>query len=255
MGTASGVRSWPGSLTSSVPGQAVLGASRARLASTSDELSHVAVIVGVSPPGLGHNRQVTDTQTAPRRSWILAIFLIVAGSAGWWAAFNLTLDKIAVLTNKDAVLNCNLSVLVQCGKNLASAQGSAFGFPNPLIGLGGFAAVIAVGVGLLAGAKFARWYWIAFNLGIAGALAFVIWLIGTSIFVLGTLCPWCMLVWSATIPLFWVVTFRNLRDGVYGRGATRFGSALMPWVIPITIGSYLVVAILAQLVLDVIHRL
>jgi uncharacterized membrane protein len=249
------MRSWPGSLSSSVPGQAVLGASRARLASTSDELSHVPVIVGVSPPGHGHNRLVTDAQIAPRRSWILAIFLIIAGAAGWWAAFNLTLDKFTVLEHPGADLNCNISVLVQCGKNLASAQGSAFGFPNPLIGLGGFAAVIAVGVGLLAGARFARWYWIAFNVGIAGALAFVIWLIGTSVFVLGTLCPWCMLVWSATIPLFWVVTFRNLRDGVYGQAATRAGRALMPWVIPITIGSYLVVALIAQLVLDVIHRL
>ena len=186
---------------------------------------------------------------------ILAIFLIVAGAAGWWAAFNLTLDKFLALEHPKATLNCDFSVLVQCTTNLNSAQGSAFGFPNPLIGLGGFAAVIAVGVGLIAGATFARWFWIAFNLGIAGALAFVIWLIATSIFVLGTLCPWCMLVWSATIPLFWVVTFRNLRDGVYGSRATRVGRALMPWVIPITIGSYLVVAILAQVVLDVIHRL
>jgi uncharacterized membrane protein len=198
---------------------------------------------------------VTDTQIAARRPWIFAIFLVVAGAAGWWAAFNLTLDKFAVLTDKDAVLNCNISVLVQCGKNLASAQGSAFGFPNPILGLGGFAAVIAVGVSLLAGAKFTRWYWIAFNLGIAGALAFVIWLIATSIFFLGTLCPWCMLVWSVTIPLFWVVTFRNLREGVYGGAATHVGKALMPWVIPITVGSYLVVAVIAQLVLDVIHRL
>ena len=198
---------------------------------------------------------MTDTQTATRRPWILAIFLVVAGAAGWWAAFNLTLDKFLVLENPKAELSCNLSVLVSCGKNLASAQGSAFGFPNPLIGLGGFAAVIAVDVAILAGAQFAKWFWIAFNLGIAGALAFVIWLIGTSIFVLGTLCPWCMLVWSVTIPLFWVVTLRNLREGVYGSAASGVGRALMPWVIPIVLASYLVVAIIAQVVLDVIHRL
>ena len=198
---------------------------------------------------------MTDATLTPRRPWIFAIFLVVAGAAGWWAAFNLTLDKFAVLENPDAVLNCNISVLVQCGKNLSSPQGSAFGFPNPILGLGGFAAVIAVGVGLLAGAKFAKWYWIAFNLGIAGALAFVIWLIGTSIFVLGTLCPWCMLVWLATIPLFWVVTLRNLREGVYGSAGARMGRVLLPWIIPITVGSYLVVALIAQLVLDVIHHL
>ena len=198
---------------------------------------------------------MTDAVTAPRRPWILGIFLIIAGAAGWWAAFQLTIDKFATLAHPGTVLNCNLSVLVQCGKNLDSWQGSAFGFPNPILGLGGFAAVIAVGVGLLAGATFARWFWIAFNLGIAGALAFVIWLIGQSIFVLGTLCPWCMLVWLVTIPLFWVVTSRNLAQGVYGSAPKRVGSALLRWVIPISVICYVVIALIAQLVLDVIHRL
>ena len=198
---------------------------------------------------------MTDAVSAPRRPWILGIFLVIAGAAGWWAAFQLTIDKFVTLAHPGTALNCNLSVLVQCGKNLDSWQGSAFGFPNPILGLGGFAAVIAVGVGLLAGAVFARWYWIAFNVGIAGALAFVIWLITESIFALGTLCPWCMLVWSATIPLFWVVTIRNLAQGVYGSAAARVGKALTSWIIPITIISYVIVAIIAQLVLDVIHRL
>ena len=198
---------------------------------------------------------MTDAEIAPRRPWILAIFLIIAGIIGWLAAFQLTLDDFALSENKAAVLNCNLSVLVQCGKNLESSQGSIFGFPNPILGLGGFAAVISVGASLLAGAKFARWYWIAFNLGIAGAFAFVAWLITTSIFALGTLCPWCMLVWSVTIPLFWVVTTRNLREGVYGGGARRLGAALSPWVIPLTVACYLVVVILAQVFLDALHRL
>src|SRR5690606_32922238 len=135
---------------------------------------------------------------------------------GWYASFALTIDKFLLLENPTADLDCNFSLLVQCGANLNSWQGAVFGFPNPLIGLGGFVAPIAVGVGLLAGARFARWFWIAFNVGVLGALAFVIWLIGQSIFVLGTLCPWCMLVWSVTIPMFWAVTLRNLAEGVYG---------------------------------------
>ena len=198
---------------------------------------------------------MTDVAIAPRRPWILGIFLTIAGAVGWWASFQLTIDKFLVLEHPSTSLNCNFSVLVQCGKNLGSWQGAVFGFPNPIIGLGGFTAVIAVGVALLAGARFAPWFWIAFNVGIAGALAFVAWLIHESIFDLGTLCPWCMLVWSVTIPLFWVVTARNLAQGVYGRVFSRFGSAVLRWVIPITVISYVVVALIAQLVLDVIHRL
>jgi len=202
---------------------------------------------------------VTDAVTAPRRPWIFAIFLVVAGAAGWWAAFNLTLDKFTAyqqqLDHHVQKLSCDFSLIVQCTANLNSPQGSAFGFPNPIIGLGGFAAVIAVGVSVLAGARFARWYWILFNLGIAGALAFVIWLIGQSIFILGTLCPWCMVVWAATIPLFWTVTIRNAGEGIFGAALTRVGAALRSWIIPITVISYLVVAVIAQLQLNVLAHL
>lgn len=196
---------------------------------------------------------MSDDSTRTRRPWLLAVFLIVAGGLGWWASFSLTLDKFAVLADPNADLDCNFSLLVQCGLNLDSWQGRVFGFPNPVIGLGGFAAPIAVGVSLLAGARFARWYWIVFNAGIAGALAFVIWLISQSIYSLGTLCPWCMLVWSVTIPLFWVVTLRNAREGVFGPGLRKAGEALSPWIVPITVACYLVIAVLAQVQLDVVR--
>jgi uncharacterized membrane protein len=187
---------------------------------------------------------------APRRPIVFAIFLIVAGVLGWWASFSLTVDKFLLLQNPEADLDCNFSIIVQCGKNLDSWQGAVLGFPNPIIGLGGFVAPIAVGVGLLAGARFDRWFWALFNVGIVGAFAFVIWLISQSVFVLGTLCPWCMLAWSVTIPLFWIVTARNLAEGVYGRGPVGFGRGLLSWAIPVTIVSYAVVALIAQLQLN-----
>lgn len=198
---------------------------------------------------------MTDTETAPRRPWILAVFLIVTGALGWWAAFALTLDKFAVLENPQADLDCNFSLIVQCGANLSSPQGAVFGFPNPLLGLGGFVAPIAVGVGMLAGARFARWFWIAFNLGVAGALAFVIWLISQSIFVLGTLCPWCMLVWSVVIPMFWVVTLTNAAVGRFGDGLRGVGRGALSWIVPIVIACYGIVALLAQLRLNVLSYL
>ena len=200
---------------------------------------------------------MTDAAERTRRPLIFPIFLIVAGALGWWAAFSLMLDKIEILKNPDFVPNCNLSALVQCGANLRAWQGSVFGFPNPILGIAGFVAPIAVGVSILAGARFARWYWMLFNLGLAGALAFVIWLIAQSVFFIGTLCPWCMLVWSVTIPLFLVVTFRNLQEGVFGTGAgvRRVGHVLLTWVIPITVVCYLVIAIIAQVQLDVLHHL
>jgi uncharacterized membrane protein len=192
-----------------------------------------------------------------KRPVALALLLIVGGAIGWYSAFALTLDKIAVLTDPTTEIGCNFSLIVQCGKNLGSWQGSLFGFPNPLIGLACFVAPIAVGVGLLAGARFARWFWILFNLGLAAALAFVVWLLSQSIFVLGTLCPWCMVVWAVTIPMFWAVTLFTLSSGVFPvpAGARRFFGRAYGWVPFITVASYLVIAVAAQLRLDVIGHL
>jgi uncharacterized membrane protein len=199
---------------------------------------------------------MTETPT-DKRPVGLAIFLIIAGAIGWYSSFELTLAKFEVLVDPDAALGCNFSLLVECGTNLTSWQGEVFGFPNPILGLGGFAAPIAVGGALLARARFDRWFWIAFNVGIAGALAFVIWLISQSIFVLGVLCPWCMVVWAVTIPLFWVVTLHNFKSGVFGRGERlrSFFAKAYNWVAVITFASYLLVALLAQLRLEVLSYL
>lgn len=192
-----------------------------------------------------------------KRPVALAMALILGGIIGWYSAFELTLAKFDVLVNPTVDLSCNFSLVVQCGKNLESWQGSVFGFPNPLIGLGAFIAPIVVGVAILAGARFARWFWVLFALGMTAGVAFVVWLISQSIFVLGTLCPWCMVVWAVTIPMFWAVALYCLSSGVVplpNRLQRAFRSAY-GWVPFITVASYLVVAVIAQLRLDVISYL
>jgi uncharacterized membrane protein len=161
----------------------------------------------------------------------------------------------ARLVNPQADLDCNLSVIVQCGANLGSWQGAILGFPNPLLGVAGFVAPMAVGVALLAGAGFARWFWIALTAGVTAAFAFCLWLAFQSIFSLGTLCPWCMVVWAATIPMFWTLILFTARAGVFGRRMKRTGAALYGWVPALTIASYLVIAVVAQLRLDVLATL
>lgn len=190
-----------------------------------------------------------------RRPLVFALTLIVTGIVGLWSSFALTIDKILVLTDPAADLDCNFSVLVQCGVNLQSWQGSVFGFPNPIIGLVGFTAVIVVGASLLAGARFASWYWVLFNVGVLGAYVFVCWLQYQSIFNLGTLCPWCMTTWAATIPLFWAVTLWNAREGHLGRALRPAGRALYGWVPLITVLNYVLIAVVAQVRLDVLGYL
>jgi uncharacterized membrane protein len=184
----------------------------------------------------------------------LAVWLIIAGAVGWTAAFALTLERLHLLQDPDAALSCDISPLVQCGANLTSWQGSAFGFPNPLIGLTAWMAPVVVGVALLAGARFARWFWLLFTAGLAGAFGFVVWLIAQSIFSLGTLCPWCMVTWVVTIPTFYAVLLHVLRTGMLPApgGIRRAADALMGWLPLLAVGSYAVIAVLAQLRLDVL---
>jgi len=190
---------------------------------------------------------------AAERRWAFGGFLIVAGVAGFIAAISLAIDKIIVIVDPTAPLNCSISIVVNCATNLNSDQGAIFGFPNPLIGLGGFLAPFVVGLAILAGARFDRWFWIAFNVGLLGAFVFVAWLIGQSIFFLGSLCLWCALVWSVTIPAFLLVTFRNLAEGVYGSGAKRVGNALYGFTPFITLLFYVVVLAMYQVHLDLIN--
>lgn len=194
---------------------------------------------------------MSDPQTtAPPRG--LAIWLILAGIVGWFAAFQLTIERFFLLENPGSAASCDISLLVQCTANLESWQGSAFGFPNPIIGLTGWFAPIVVGFALLAGARFARWFWILFWAGMAFAFGFVIWLISQSVFSLFTLCPWCMVTWIVTIPSFYAVTVHLFRTGVFpvSERAQSIAARAMSWVPLAAILSYALVALLAQLRLD-----
>ncbi|MBD7956533.1 vitamin K epoxide reductase family protein [Microbacterium sp. Sa4CUA7] len=189
-------------------------------------------------------------ESRSERPTILAVWLVIAGVIGWWAAFSLTMERLHLLAEPDATAACDFSLLVQCTANLESAQGSVFGFPNPILGLTGWAAPVVVGLAILAGARFARWFWWCFWAGTVFAFGFVLWLIGQSVFALGTLCPWCMVTWAVTIPTFYAVTVQTLRvSGV------RWAHRLAVWVPLAAIVTYVVIAVIAQLNLNWLAQL
>lgn len=196
-----------------------------------------------------------NTPEQEKRPVGFSIFLVLIGLVGLTAAFALTLEKIHKLTNPDEAASCDYSVIVQCGKNLASWQGSLLGFPNPLIGLMAWSVVITIGVSVFAGARYPNWLWRGLNIGALGALVFVIWLFSQSVFILGTLCPWCMVTWISAIPLFWVVTFWNMKNGVWGKKAIDPGKVLLNWVVIVILVSFLIEAVIAQIVLDWVGNL
>ncbi len=137
--------------------------------------------------------------------WIM----VIAGIVGIYCAFVLSQDKLRLIENPSLHLDCSLNPVVACGNVIKSAQGHAFGFPNPFLGLAGYAAVLTIGVAILAGAKFKRWFWLAVEAGLLLATAFLAWLLFQSLYSIHALCPYCLAVDAVTIPLLWYVTLYN----------------------------------------------
>jgi uncharacterized membrane protein len=175
-----------------------------------------------------------------------ALLLVIAGAAGLAASVVLTLDKIRLLQNPNYVPDCNINPIISCGSVMRTSQASVFGFANSLLGIAGFAVVVTLGVGILAGARYRRWLWLGLQAGALAGIVFVGWLISQSLYAIGALCPYCMVVWTATIPLFWCTTVHNLRHGVVPVPERwRGGVAVLaryPWVLPAL--CYLVVVLM-----------
>lgn len=145
--------------------------------------------------------------------WILTI----AGSIAWLAAFIIMVEKIHLLKNPAYVPECNLNPIISCGSVMATVQSNAFGFPNPILGIAGFAVIITIGVLLLNGLRperVKRWFWLGLQLGTIFGVLFVHWLFFQSVYRIGALCPYCMVVWVCTITIFWYTTLYNLRTGI-----------------------------------------
>lgn len=142
-----------------------------------------------------------DFVESPAKSY--AWYSIIFGLLGWAAAFALTLERIHVASNPDAILSCDMNIFISCKSVMLTDQARLFGFPNPLIGLAAFMAPVFVGFAILAGAKFKMWFWRIYLVGLSMGFLFVLWLFVQSTFVIHVLCPYCMVAWVAMIPLFW----------------------------------------------------
>lgn len=141
--------------------------------------------------------------------WIL----IIGGALGLLAAVILMVEKIAVLKDPSHQLSCSINPVLSCGPIMNSDQASAFGFPNPILGIAMFPMVIATGAMLLAGAqKLKRWFWLCFQLGTVFGIGFVTWLFTQSLYSIGALCIYCMVVWAVTIPIFWTTLAFNIKN-------------------------------------------
>jgi uncharacterized membrane protein len=191
------------------------------------------------------NCPVTSRDTLARPPFAMAVFLLVTGIGGLFGAFKLVVDEYQLLEHPKQNLGCDVNPFISCSNVMNSPQAHLLGFPNPILGVTGFVAPIAVAVMMLAGLVAARWFWTAFNAGVFLAWVFVTWLFTQTVWFIGALCPWCMLVWAMTIPMFWIFTSWNLARGglPFGERGRRIGAAVLPYAWLIVLANYAVIAV------------
>lgn len=151
-------------------------------------------------------------------SQLYAVWLVLAGAVGLFMSGLILFDKIKLLQDAGFTPACTLNDVVSCTDVMNSSQASAFGFPNPFIGLVGFAVVLTLGVALLAGARFRAWFWYGFLVGLILAVGFVHWLAYEAVYEIEALCPYCMVVWAVVLPLFVSTVVRVGRSRAVDRG-------------------------------------
>lgn len=176
----------------------------------------------------------TEQPVRHRKSgWLL----LVCGLIGSVSAATLLIEKIELLKDPTYIPTCSINPILSCGSIMTTAQAEVLGFPNPILGIFGFAVITTVGIVLLAGATLGPWLWAGLQAGTTAGVVFVHWLIVQSLYVIGALCPYCMVVWVVTIIIFTTTTAHWTQNR---RGARVFNT----YAPTLTVAWLLVVATL-----------
>ena len=147
--------------------------------------------------------------------WIFGTMLFF-GLCGLIASFVLTIDTFQLLEHPNSVLSCDFNPFLSCSTVMQTWQSSLFGFPNMIIGLMAFSAVVTIAVIGLIGVKFPRRFLVIINFGYLLGLIFAYWLFFQSVYSIQVLCPWCLVVTFSTTIIFETLTRYNLRENIFG---------------------------------------
>lgn len=146
-----------------------------------------------------------------QRNWIFGSML--AGSIlSLIASLVLSADAVELARNPDAVLACSINVIVNCATVNTHPSAFLLGFPNSFIGLIAEPVVITVAIAGLSGVAFPRLFMAVAQVFYSLGFAFAIYLLGVSFFVIGALCPWCLLVTLTTTLVWFAITRYNILE-------------------------------------------
>lgn len=138
--------------------------------------------------------------------------MLVGAILSLLASFMLSYDAIELYRNPDANLSCEFSLVLNCATVAKHPSAELLGFPNSFFGLMAEPVVITVAIAGLAGVVFPRRFMFAAQIGYSLGFIFAWYLFFVSYFVIGALCPWCLLVTLTTTLVWFAITRYNIRE-------------------------------------------
>ena len=158
---------------------------------------------------------------ADRRHAGAYLEMLLSSLIGLVASLVLSIDAVRLAEDPFADLSCNISSTISCAKVGLTWQANLLGFPNAFLGLIAEPVVITLAVAALGGVRFPRWFMISAQAVYTIGLAFAYWLFYQAYFVIGAMCPWCMLITVTTTLVFASMTRVNILEGNLGAGTKR----------------------------------
>lgn len=146
----------------------------------------------------------------------LFLILLLFSATGLLASFVLTVEKIELIKNPEFIPSCNINPLFSCLSVMKTDYAEMFGFPNTIIGLVGYSVMVTVAMFMLFGGSVNRYFMILANLGGLFAFIFSYVLLYISIYIIGAMCPYCLVSCVSATNIFFVLTIYNLKENTFG---------------------------------------
>ena len=143
--------------------------------------------------------------------WIFASML-VGSILSLISSFVLSNEAVELAKNPHASLICSVNLVVNCASVALHPTAHLFGFPNSFLGMMAEPVVITVAIAGLVGVKFPRLFMFVAQIFYTLGFIFALTLLYISMFVIGALCPWCLLVTLTTTLVWFAITRYNIRE-------------------------------------------
>ena len=145
----------------------------------------------------------------PKTIWAV---LTVNAAAGLLASFIQTIERINYAKNPKLPLQCDINSVFSCSNVFDAWQSSVFGFSNSLLCIVFFAVIAGAGLAAATGSEINRMLRLVLHSFSVFFLGFGAWYLWQSTYVIGYICVFCSICYTAVIAMNWAWLRINAAD-------------------------------------------